>query len=94
MNSNNRICAKGHHYTKSSDCPVCPVCESLKKPKTGFQALLAAPARRAMENARIHTLDQLAEYTEAEIANLHGMGPNAILKLKDAMAVEQLSFKK
>ncbi len=94
MSKNNRTCKNGHQYTKSSGCPTCPVCEALKKPKEGFQSLLAAPARRAMENAGIHTLVQLAAYTESEIAHLHGMGPNAIQKLKGAMAANKLSFKK
>jgi hypothetical protein len=47
-----RICPNGHHYVKSSDCPVCPFCEADRKPKKGFLSLLSAPARRALEGAR------------------------------------------
>ncbi len=93
MSNNNRTCEKGHRYTKSSDCPTCPVCEALKKPTEGFQSLLAAPARRALENAGIHTLAQLASYTESEIAHLHGMGPNAMGKLKKIMSDNKIDFK-
>ncbi len=43
---------------------------------------LAQPAQRALSNAGIHTLEQLAARTEAEVAVLHGVGPNAIATLK------------
>ena len=26
-----RVCPNGHTYYKSSDCPVCPICENEKK---------------------------------------------------------------
>jgi hypothetical protein len=54
---------------------------------------LAAPALRALNGAGITTLDQLTAFTEAEIKNLHGMGPNALSKLKAAMQTRGLSFK-
>jgi hypothetical protein len=38
-------------------------------------------------------LKQLAKYSEAEIAALHGMGLNALNKLKDAMKEQALWFK-
>src|SRR5690606_39615073 len=61
-----RTCPKGHQYYKSSDCPVCPVCEAERKPAEGFLALLTAPARRALEGAGITSLKKLSTYTEAE----------------------------
>jgi len=42
-----KTCPKGHKFYKSSDCPACPICEEERKPKVGFLALNAAPARRA-----------------------------------------------
>lgn len=54
---------------------------------------LAAPAQRALAGAKIANLSQLARKTEAEIAGLHGMGPNALGKLKDALKAKRLSFK-
>lgn len=88
-----RTCKKGHKYLKSSDCPTCPICEEERKPKDGFKSALSAPARRALENIGIKTLKQLSKYTEKEIAQLHGMGPNAIAKLKSALKKEGLAFK-
>jgi predicted Fe-Mo cluster-binding NifX family protein len=56
--------------------------------------VLAAPARRALTNAKIASLAQLAKKPEAEVAALHGMGPNAIGKLKSAMKAKGLAFRK
>lgn len=54
---------------------------------------IAAPARRALENASIFSLAQLAGHCEADIAQLHGMGPNALGKLREALTQEGLNFK-
>ena len=89
-----RICRNGHKYYKSSDCPVCPVCERERKPQDGFLGVLSAPARRALENAGIQTLKQLSKFSEAEILKLHGMGPSSMPKLRNALKNEGLSFKK
>lgn len=88
-----RTCDKGHKYYKSSDCPVCPVCEKEKKKPGNFLGDLSAPARRALENEGITTLGKLSEYSEKEILSLHGMGPSTIPKLKELLASESLEFK-
>ena len=88
-----RTCAEGHQYYKSSDCPVCPICEQERKPAGGFLSLLAAPARRALENKGISTLQQLAGYAEKEILQLHGMGPGSMPKLRHALHEAGLTFK-
>ncbi|MBI3882878.1 MAG: hypothetical protein HY305_01300 [Sphingobacteriales bacterium] len=89
-----RTCLKGHQYYKTSDCPTCPICEKEHKPTEGFLSLLAAPARRALENKGIKTLQQLAKFTEKEILALHGMGPGSLPKLRTSLTKEKLSFKK
>jgi len=88
-----RTCEQGHSYYKSSDCPTCPVCEKERNPKEGFLALLSAPARRALENQGITTLQLLSQYTEKEILKLHGIGPSAMPKLRQALEDEGLTFK-
>jgi predicted RecB family nuclease len=88
-----RICPKGHKFYKSSDCPVCPVCEQERKPDDNFLSLLVAPARRALEKKGIATLKQLSALSEDEILQLHGMGPSTISKLKKALQENGLSFK-
>jgi hypothetical protein len=57
-----------------------------------FPDSLAAPALRALLNAKITKLAQLAKHTEDEILELHGMGPKAIGQLKIAMRKHGLSF--
>ncbi len=91
---NKRICIKGHTYFKTSDCPVCPICEQELKPITGFLAELPAPARRALENKGITTVRQLATCSKKEILALHGMGPASIPKLSNALHKAGLAFKK
>lgn len=90
---NKRICPKGHTYYKTSDCPVCPVCEEESKPTTGFLVALSAPARRALENKGIRTVQQLAAFSKKEVLALHGMGPASIPKLMNALKKVGLSFK-
>jgi hypothetical protein len=46
---------------------------------------LAAPARRALAEAGIETLDQLSKLSEAELRKLHGVGPNAVELLTEAV---------
>jgi hypothetical protein len=53
---------------------------------------LAAPARRALANAGIADFADLARIGEAELAALHGMGPNAMSKLKAEMALRGARF--
>lgn len=55
---------------------------------------LAAPARRALVNAGIIELRQLTKFTSDEIADLHGMGPKAIVILETQMKAKKLSFRK
>lgn len=88
-----RTCTKGHRYYKSSDCPTCPICEEERKPKDGFLSLLAAPARRALENNGITTLKELSRLSEEEILKFHGMGKASLPKLRAALAEKGLSFK-
>ena len=53
---------------------------------------LAAPARRALLGAGIFQLKQLTTLREAEVKQLHGIGPNALDQLRRALEVQGLSF--
>lgn len=90
---NVRTCDKGHTYYKSSDCPTCPTCEQERKPFNGFLSLLSAPARRALENNGITTLQDLSKYSEKEILQFHGMGPASLPKLRSSLQENGLSFR-
>lgn len=90
---NKRTCNKGHNYYKSSDCPTCPICEQERKPENGLLSLLSAPARRALENNGITSVQELSKFSEKEILKLHGMGPTSLPKLRSALMENGLSFK-
>jgi hypothetical protein len=53
---------------------------------------LGQPAQRALAAAGIQTLKQLAKYSEAEVGQLHGVGPNALARLREALNARGLSF--
>ena len=92
-----KTCTRGHRFQKSSDCPVCPICWSgyyKKRSQSDFPEKLAAPALRALLNAKIKNLRQLTQWTEKELAHLHGMGPKSLSQLKLAMRKQGLSFTK
>jgi hypothetical protein len=89
-----RTCPDGHQYYKSSDCPVCPICESMKNPTEDVLASVGAPARRALENAGIRTPQLLSKYTVGELLALHGIGPSSIPKLKKVLESNGMSFKR
>lgn len=53
----------------------------------------AAPACQAQAGAGIAQLKQLTQYSEAEIAHLHDLGPAALGLLRQTMAANGLVFK-
>lgn len=55
---------------------------------------LAAPAQRALAGAGIHNLKQLSKISEQQLKELHGIGPNALKTLRNALKAKGLSFAK
>lgn len=53
---------------------------------------LSAPAQRALAGAGITQLEQLTKFSEAEIKKLHGIGPNALKQLRQALEAKGLSY--
>ena len=60
--------------------------------KSDLPEKLSAPAQRALAGAGIQNLKQLSRFSETEIKQLHGIGPNALKKLHLALAAKGLSF--
>ena len=58
---------------------------------SGFPKL-SQPALRALAGAGITHLEQLTSYRAEEIRQLHGIGPNALEKLIEALKARGLSF--
>jgi predicted flap endonuclease-1-like 5' DNA nuclease len=55
---------------------------------------VGAPAQRALAGAGITRLEQLAKWREADLIELHGMGPKALTILRDALHVKGIDFKR
>jgi DNA repair protein RadC len=66
--------------------------EPTTPPPRAWPDKLAQPARRALANAGFTRLEQLSAVSEAELAHLHGIGPNALAQLRQALAGHSLSF--
>lgn len=64
----------------------------INHPESPLPAGIGAPAQRALAAACIRNLEELALFSEAEIRSLHGIGPNAMGKLRLALAEKGLTF--
>ena len=53
---------------------------------------IGAPATRALENAGVHSLEELADWSEPGVLALHGMGPKAVGILRERLADLGLTF--
>lgn len=54
---------------------------------------LAKPAQRALASAGVDSLKKLSTFTEKEIADLHGIGQNALKQLKATLQENGMDFK-
>lgn len=86
-------CVNGHAFEKTSQCPVCPICEKLKNTQPFFIPNLAAPARRALENEKIESLEILAQYSEKELLKLHGIGKSSIPLIVAQLTAQGMTLK-
>ncbi|MBI3863012.1 MAG: DNA-binding protein [Planctomycetia bacterium] len=59
----------------------------------GFPSGLAQPALRALAGAGYESLDQLTRVKESDLFELHGMGPNAMRILREALHARGKSFR-
>ncbi len=64
----------------------------MTQPESDLPIELAAPTRRALIGAGYWRLDQLTMMSEAEVKQLHGIGPNALKQLRRALDARGLSF--
>ncbi len=63
-----------------------------KEQETSVFPKIGAPATRALEAAGSSRLEQLTKVTEAEVSQLHGIGPNALDQLRHSLVERGLSF--
>ena len=65
-----------------------------KPTPAGLPTRLGAPAKRALANAKITSLVALAGYSEAEVLELHGIGPSSLPVLREALQSAGLQFRR
>ena len=54
---------------------------------------LAAPARRALVEAKLYKVSDLRKISLEELSELHGMGKSAIARLKTVMDGKKIKFR-
>ena len=54
---------------------------------------LAAPARRALVDAKLYKVSDLRKITLAELTAMHGMGKSAIARIRVIMEAKKISFR-
>jgi uncharacterized protein YdhG (YjbR/CyaY superfamily) len=64
-----------------------------KEQETSVFPKISAPATRALVAAGFSRLEQLTKITEAELSQLHGMGPKALRILREKLKEKGMSFK-
>lgn len=53
---------------------------------------IAAPARRALVDARLYKVSDLRKISQSDLEELHGMGKSAIARLKVLMNAKNIKF--
>ena len=61
--------------------------------RDAFPPGMSGPALRALAAAGVRSIEDLTRWREADLAQLHGMGPKALARLRDALAARGQSFK-
>ena len=54
---------------------------------------IGGPALRALATAGIRSMSQLANWSERDLLQLHGMGPKGVRMLEEALVAEGLSLR-
>ncbi|WP_416953810.1 hypothetical protein ACNKF0_16385 [Nocardioides sp. T5] len=59
---------------------------------TPLPRTIGAPATRALRAVEVTTLEQVASYSAADLAAMHGVGPMAISRLREGLAEQGLAL--
>ncbi|WP_238586838.1 hypothetical protein [Chryseobacterium sp. Leaf405] len=71
---------------------ICAVSHVVKE-NNFLQGIISIPARKALEKKNIDSLEKLSDYSEEQIMQLKDFDKNAMLKLKNHMKQNYVSFK-
>jgi predicted flap endonuclease-1-like 5' DNA nuclease len=62
--------------------------------QAAFPRGVSGPALRALHGAGVRSVSDLARWTEADLAALHGMGPKALEILRTALEASGHTFRR
>ena len=62
--------------------------------RDAFPKGMSGPSLRALANAGIRSMTDVAHWREADLAQLHGMGPKALGVLRAALAAKGTGFRR
>jgi hypothetical protein len=75
-----------HHMTRQSDVT--------HPNRSAFPPGMSGPSLRALNVAGVRSMSDVARWTKADLARLHGMGPKALDVLERALAESGRSFRR
>jgi hypothetical protein len=61
--------------------------------ESAFPKGISGPSLRALKSAGIKSLTEASRWTEADLGELHGMGPKGIRILKSALKLQGRKFR-
>ena len=70
-----------------------PSTESTHPNRAAFPPGMPGPALRALDVASVRSMDELARWTEADLAALHGMGPKGVCVLREGLTASGQRFR-
>jgi hypothetical protein len=82
-----------HRAPRQLAARLTAIVESPAQPGSDLPASIGKAATRALANAGLTTLDQVATHTEADLLALHGVGPKAVQILIDTLAEKGMSLR-
>ena len=72
---------------------MAPPTERTHPNHAAFPSGIGGPALRALQNAGVRSMDDLARWTEADLLALHGMGPKGVRVLGEALRASGRGFR-
>jgi hypothetical protein len=86
---------KKDHKTPNSNCDISQseLDRYEKLDREWREYKIAAPARRALVDARLYKVSDLRKISQTELENLHGMGKSAVARLKVLMNAKKIKFR-
>jgi hypothetical protein len=86
---------KKDHKTPNSNCDISQseLDRYEKLDREWREYKIAAPARRALVDARLYKVSDLRKISQTELENLHGMRKSAVARLKVLMNAKKIKFR-